>query len=155
MKKLMFIGLLSLFIDQISKYIIILNMEIQQSIKIIGNFFHLTYVRNYGAAWNIFDGNKIFLIIVGIGSLFLIYNYFLKNQHLTKYQTILYGVLMGGILGNLIDRITWGFVIDFLDFNIFGYKFPVFNLADSFIVITMSLIIIELLRDGKNENRNN
>lgn len=63
---------------------------------------------------------------------------------------IIYGILLGGIIGNLIDRIIYGYVIDYLNFNIFGYNFPVFNFADICIVISIFIIIIEILKGDKN-----
>lgn len=151
MKKIGLISLLCLFIDQITKLIITSNFELNKSIVLIDNFFNLTYVRNDGAAWSIFSGNRLFLILIGILAIFLIYKYFIKDKNLRKIEIITYGLLLGGIIGNLIDRIIFGYVIDFLDFLIFGYNFPVFNFADTFIVISVLLIITDAFRGEKNE----
>ncbi len=150
-KKITIVSLICLLIDQTTKYIITNSMSLFDSIKVIKSFFSITYVRNYGAAWNILDGNKIFLIFVALGALFFIYWVFIKDNKLSKMDIIIYGILIGGVLGNLIDRITFGYVIDFLDFNILGYDFPVFNAADIFIVVSIGLIIIDMIRRGDND----
>ena len=146
MKKITLISLICIFIDQITKLIIKNTINLHSSIILIKNFFSLTYVKNYGAAWSILSGSRIFLIIIALVSLFLIYNYFIKDKNLSKLEIITYGLLIGGIIGNLIDRIIFGYVIDFFDFLIFNYNFPVFNFADIFIVVSAGLIIIDTVR---------
>ena len=97
------------------------------------------------------SGNQLFLIFISIlvlGGLF----YYLKKEKLTNLKIIYYSLLIGGILGNLFDRIVYNSVIDFLDFKIFNYDAPVFNLADTFIVIGVLLIIIENI-GGLNGNK--
>ena len=151
MKEISIITIICILIDQIIKTIITNNLELYQSIKIINNFFNITYVRNDGAAWSILSGGRFLLILIGIISLILIYKYFIKDKKLNNLEIITYGLLLGGIIGNLIDRIAFGYVIDFLDFLIFNYNFPVFNIADTFIVISVFLIIIDTFRGDKNE----
>lgn len=145
-KSIVIISLICLLIDQLTKFIIISTIDLFTSIEVIKSFFSLTYVRNYGAAWSILEGNSIFLIIFGFGALYLIYRLFIKGHKLMKFDIVTYGILIGGILGNLIDRIIYGYVIDFFDFNIWGYDFPIFNMADIFIVISVGLIIFSMLR---------
>ena len=146
MKKITLISLICIFIDQITKLIIKNIINFNNSVIVIKNFFSLTYVKNYGAAWSILSGSRIFLITIALVSLFLIYNYFIKDKNLSKLEIITYGLLIGGIIGNLIDRIVFGYVIDFFDFLIFNYNFPVFNFADIFIVVSAGLIIIDTVR---------
>ncbi len=93
---------------------------------------------------------RIILIIISLVALVLVSYIIYKEKKLTLYKNIYYGFLIGGIVGNLLDRIIHGYVIDFLDFNIFGYNFPIFNLSDSFIVIGVLLIFIESFVGGKN-----
>ena len=78
---------------------------------------------------------------------------FIRNKKLNKFESINYGLLTGGIIGNLLDRIIYGYVIDFLDFNIIGYNYPIFNLADSFIVISIILIIFNEFKGDKSASR--
>ena len=153
MKKITLISLICIFIDQITKLIIKNTINLHSSIILIKNFFSLAYVKNYGAAWSILSGSRIFLITIALVSLYLIYNYFIKNKDLNKLEIITYGLLIGGIIGNLIDRIVFGYVIDFFDFLIFNYNFPVFNFADIFIVVSAGLIIIDTFRSETHEIR--
>lgn len=146
LKKLFIISLIGIFIDRITK-ILVSNID---SIVVIKNFFNITNTHNYGAAWSILEGYRILLIIVSIFVLVLIYMIFIKGKKLNNYEIFSYGILISGIIGNLIDRIIYGYVIDFLDFNILGYNYPVFNIADSFIVISIILLIIKEFRSDLN-----
>ena len=148
-KDTLLFSLIAIILDQISKIIIVSNFNLYESIKIINNF-NITYVNNYGAAWGIFDNSTLILAFIGIIASIFIYFVFVKDNKLSKLQDIFYGLLIGGILGNVVDRIIRGYVIDFIDVKIFGYNFPIFNLADTFIVISIIYIIISLFRnEGK------
>ena len=148
MKKIGLIAFCFLFIDQLIKFVIISLLNVGEGIVIIKNFFSITLLHNTGAAFSILRSNTLFLIIISLMAIVLIYLFFIKDKEMDKLDVWLYGMLLGGILGNLGDRIFRGYVVDYLDFNIFN--FPVFNLADSFIVISVILIIISLLRSEKN-----
>ena len=152
MKKLAIISLISVMIDQVIKVIITTNMEFAHSINVITNFFRITYLQNTGAAWSILSGNRIFLVIITLIALYVIYYFFIKDKNLKKYETFLYGMLIGGILGNLIDRIRFGYVVDYLDFNIASYHYPVFNFADICIVVSIITLTIIGLKEDKNGN---
>lgn len=154
MKKMLPIIGISLVLDQLIKIIVIVNINLYQSINVISKFFNITYVRNNGAAWSILSGNRLTLILIAITALIMIYLYFIKDRKLTKLETFSYGILIGGTIGNLIDRIIYGYVIDYLDFKIFNYNFPVFNFADICIVIGVILICISLI-GGEIHDRNN
>lgn len=151
MKKISFLSLIIVLVDQIIKILISNNLELYNSIEIIENFFNITYVKNIGAAFSILNGNVVFLILVSILALIAIYFLLLKNKKFNKIQTILYSLLLGGIIGNLIDRIFRGYVIDYLDFTIFNYKFPVFNFADICIVISAIILLLISIKEEKNE----
>lgn len=151
-KKLAIFSILFIFIDQLSKGFINLYMDLNQSIELLPNFFNLTYVHNTGAAFSILSGNRWLFIIITLIALNVIYIFFIKDKELKKSEIIIYSLLLGGIIGNLIDRILYGYVLDFLDFNIFGYDFAIFNLADSFIVISVILLIIMMLGEKKCKN---
>ena len=153
MKKVGLISASCVLIDQITKLIITSKIELNKSVILIDNFFNLTYVRNDGAAWSILSGNRIFLILISVATIFLIYKYFIKDKKIQKIETLTYGLLLGGITGNLIDRLIRGYVIDFFDFLIFGYNFPIFNFADIFIVVSVFLIIVETFRREEHEVR--
>jgi signal peptidase II len=119
-----------------------MKLEFAKSINVIKNFFRITYLKNTGAAFSILSGNIIFLILITLIALFLIYFFLIRNKELKKIEIISYGMLIGGVIGNLIDRIRLGYVVDYLDFNFGNYNYPVFNFADTLIVISVILIII-------------
>lgn len=147
MKRLMVISLLIVVLDQLFKQSISICLELGESISIINDFFSITYVHNEGAAWSLFTGNRVFLIGMTLFFLGLIYYFFIKDKNLKQIEKILYSALIGGILGNLLDRIVRGFVIDFLSFHILGYNFPIFNIADIFIVCTVIGIFLFTLKE--------
>ena len=151
-KKICIFSLLFFIIDIVSKTIIKTSFSLYESIQVIPNFFNLTYVMNEGAAFSILSGKQILLIILAI-ILLIFLGYYINKEELNNYKVIYYSLLIGGIVGNLFDRIIYNSVIDFLDFKIFGYDYPIFNLADSFIVIGVILIIIEVIRKDFYENR--
>lgn len=141
-----------LFLDQLIKYLIVKNMYIGQEITIIKNFLNITYVTNNGAAFNILSGNTILLIALAI----IVIIYIIKNiKNLEKKERIIYEILISGILGNLIDRIFRGYVIDYIAFKIFGIEMAIFNLADTYIVCScILLLIMEALKWKKSQLKN-
>lgn len=149
------ISLMCLLIDQIIKIVVIVNMSVNSTITLIPDFFSLTYVENDGAAWSIFSGNTWFLILVSIVAVILVYLYFFNNKGIKKFEMVCYSILIGGIFGNLLDRLKFGKVIDYLDFIIFNYDFPIFNFADICIVISVILLVIYSLKDGIENAKNN
>ncbi len=151
-KKIVFLSAICFAIDQLSKALLDHFLELNQSIDIVPSFFSITYVRNEGAAWSLFSGNQVFLIIMSFIALYVIYVYFIKNKSLSTLELWSYGLLLGGIFGNLIDRVLRGFVTDFFDFTIFNYHFPVFNIADIGIVIGVFFTIVSLWKGEKNGN---
>ena len=136
------LGLIVLFVDQLTKQAVRSQLTYNESIPVIDGFFNLVYVRNDGAAWNILSGHGIVLILISVSVLILLVIYrrsFLQEQF---SHSILLGLLIGGIAGNLIDRIRYGWVTDFLDFQFGSYHYPSFNVADSAICIAIGLYLI-------------
>ena len=146
------ISIIAIILDRVTK-LLATSLGLNNSVTVINNFFNITYVNNYGAAWSMLTGYRILLIIISILILIGIYFMFIRNKKLNKFESINYGLLTGGIIGNLLDRIIYGYVIDFLDFNIIGYNYPIFNLADSFIVISIILIIFNEFKGDKSASR--
>lgn len=133
--------LILLFLDQISKYLT--RVYLTHDIKIIDNFFHLTYVKNSGAAFGIFSNNKILLLYLTTFIIIaLVIMYFKFNYRMNLYTNFVSILFIAGAIGNLIDRIVHGYVTDMLHFYIFKYSFPVFNLADVYISLSVFFIII-------------
>ena len=136
--------------DQLTKYIVDRTMPLNYSIPVIDNFFSLTYIRNTGAAFGIFAGSHEafrlpFLITVSLMAIGFI---FLMLKRLRNSETGLITALafiVGGAIGNLIDRVVYGEVIDFLDVYWSGYHWPAFNLADSFITVGVGITVYYLM----------
>ena len=129
-------------LDQFSKYIVVENMALGESIPIIEEVFHLTYILNPGAAFGMFAHNRLFFIaiaVVVIGIILWARREILASPWEVKAGC---GLFLGGAIGNLIDRARQGLVIDFFDFRIW----PVFNIADIAICIGVGLIIWNLLK---------
>lgn len=156
MKKfILILSTLLMFIDQLIKYFVIHNLELYKSIKLIPNFFYITFVKNDGAAFSILRGNRWLLIAIGIIALIFMIKLIIMDKKITKLDVVSYSLVIGGILGNLVDRVLYGSVIDYLDFYLFGYNAPVFNFADSCIVIGAIIIICVLIKEGNNYESNN
>ena len=136
-------------IDQVSKLLALRLLDYYASVKIIDDFFYLTLVKNKGASFGILTGNVLLLIIVSFIALFFILGYINKKKDMVKLEVLSYSLVLSGLLGNLIDRIFRQGVIDFLDFKIFGYDYPIFNIADIFIVCGIFIIIFLEFRGGK------
>lgn len=129
-------------VDIVSKLVVSNLMDVYDSVIIIKDFFYITYVRNTGAAWSIFSGETLGIVIVSLMIILGIIYYIFKNNPESKLEKLGYGMILGGAIGNLFDRIIYGYVIDFFDFYIFGYDYPIFNLADSFIFVGVIILII-------------
>lgn len=151
---IIYLSTILLVIDQISKLLVIKLLERSSSIELIKNFFYLTYTHNNGAAFSILTGQRVFLILIAIIILIILFYYLRKNKVEGKIERLAFSFIIGGALGNLIDRILRGYVIDFIDVKIFKYNFPVFNLADTFIVVGVILLLIILsIKEKKYDNR--
>ena len=141
-------------IDQFTKYLVVKNMELYETIPIIDGFFYLTSHRNSGAAWGILQGRMgFFYVITAIVIIGIIYylHKFGKENKLFAYAL---GLLLGGAIGNFIDRLFHQEVVDFADVIIFGYdNFPIFNVADSALTIGVILVIIITLLDEKRSRK--
>ena len=147
MKKICIYSVVFLLLDQIVKLVTTNLIDLGESVAIIKSFFYLTYVRNTGAAWSIFEGYTVLLIIVSFVAIFLVYYFMLKDKKIDKIEEIGYGMLLGGIIGNLIDRIAYGYVRDFFHFTFGNYQFPIFNVADIGIVIGTFIIIFIMVKE--------
>jgi signal peptidase II len=123
------------------------TISFNTEVSVIPDFFYLSNVHNEGGAWSLFSGNVPILIVVAILALVFIFYTFIKDKQLYKTEIVIVTMLIGGIMGNLVDRIIWGYVIDYLGFIIFGYYFPIFNLADIFIVISIGLMLITTIKE--------
>ncbi|MCK8825329.1 signal peptidase II [Fuchsiella alkaliacetigena] len=128
-------ALLILILDQLTKLIITNILQLHQSLPIVEGIFHLTYVRNHGAAFGILPHQRIFFILITLVLMAVLIFFYNRVKEQGLLINISLGLIFGGAVGNLIDRVRWGYVIDFFDFRIW----PVFNIADSAIVIGVGL----------------
>ena len=141
-------SIILIVIDIVIKLIISNNLILNQSISVINNFFYITYVKNTGVAWSILSGKINLIIVITLAIIMLLIIYIFNKKSYSVLEIISYSMLLSGSIGNLIDRIIYGYVIDYLDFNILGYDYPIFNFADICIVIGIDLILIFGGKDG-------
>ena len=147
--KMYFITCIVLLLDQIIKIIVNNCMTLYDEIKIIPNFFSIYYVKNTGAAFSILENNTTFLIFLTVIFILIIHKYIKNETNITKLSSISFGLILGGMFGNLIDRIIHAGVIDYLSFEFFSYGFPIFNIADIGITLGVSIMLIEMLLEKK------
>ena len=138
-----------LMLDQFIKLIVTRNLNLYEEVKIIPKFFSILYVKNTGAAFSILKDSSFLLIILSVIFVLLLDNYIKKEKHLSLEQVISFGLIMGGIFGNLMDRIIHHSVIDYLSFTFGKYNFPIFNLADTAIVCGVILYGISIILEKK------
>ena len=149
-KKIYFWAIVFFLFDLISK--ILLSSFLHEEITVINDFFYLTLTNNTGGAFSLFSGYTYVLAIIGILVLVYLDRGFIKKD-MSLLSSFSMSLLIGGVFGNLFDRIIHGYVIDFLRFKIFGYNFPVFNIAGICICIGVLLLIIDLIRGEKDGNK--
>ena len=154
MKKKYYIGLslivaiVTLIIDQITKKVITATMNIGDSYEVIPHFLNITSHRNNGAAWGILSGKMGFFYIITLIILAVLIIFYIKETKYNAFMQVAISLLFAGALGNFIDRLFNGEVVDFIDTNIFGYDFPIFNIADSSLTIGVIFVIIALVKDA-------
>ena len=132
--------LVPVVLDQISKYMIANNPSLHE-IEVIRGFFHITYVKNTGMAWSMMSGQTGLLALISAVAIGVMIRYLLvsKPDKLTSFGL---GLMISGAAGNLVDRLFLGYVRDFLNFYIFGYDFPVFNIADAALCIGVGILLL-------------
>ena len=154
MKKKYYIGLslivaiVILIIDQLTKKIITAIMNIGDSYEVIPHFLNITSHRNNGAAWGILSGKMGFFYIITLIILAVLIIFYIKETKYNAFMQVAISLLFAGALGNFIDRLFNGEVVDFIDTNIFRYDFPIFNIADSSLTIGVIFVIIALVKDA-------
>ena len=148
------IALFVIALDQLTKWMIVRNLEIGESYPIITDLFYITSHRNSGAAWGILQGQMwLFYIVTLIVVAGIIYYMQTQAKGKPLFQISL-AFILGGAIGNFIDRLTRKEVVDFLDTYIFGYDFPIFNIADAALTIGVILLFIQIFREERNEKVN-
>ncbi len=142
-----FLVLVVVVLDQLTKFLVLKNFHLYESIVIIPNFFNLTYLTNKGAAFGFLAGvtaawrHYFFLILASVALVLLCFAWFRMRKDHRFYGPAL-AMIAGGAIGNVIDRVRFGAVVDFLDFHVAGHHWPVFNVADSAITVGVALFLL-------------
>ena len=144
-KKTYIIAVLILIIDQVSKSLIEIFFNLNKSVLVIEDFFYITVVHNTGGAWSIFSNHSYLFIIASIVAIVLLIKFMFGFKDNLR-NNIAFASLFGGIFSNLADRIFLGYVRDFFFFFIFGYDYPIFNIADMAIVLGVILLIVAVIK---------
>lgn len=144
-KKTYIIAIFILIIDQVSKSLIEVFFKFNESVQVIKDFFYITVVHNTGGAWSLFDNHSYFFIIFSIIAVIILIKFMFSFKNNLR-NNIAFSLTIGGILSNLADRIFLGHVRDFLDFKLFGYNYPIFNIADIAIVVGVILLIVAIIK---------
>ena len=144
-KKTYIIAVLILIIDQVSKTLIETFFKLNDSVQVIKDFFYITVVHNTGGAWSIFSNHSYLFIIASVIAIILLIKFMFGFKNNLR-NNIAFAFLFGGIFSNLADRIFLGYVRDFLDFKLFGYNYPIFNIADITIVVGVILLIVAVIK---------
>lgn len=152
-QKIYSIASIVIMVDLILKFIVSSKLVENDIIKVIPNFFSIYYLKNTGAAFSILQDSTVFLVILSALILLVLNNYIDKEKDLNKISEISLGMVIGGIFGNMIDRIINHSVTDFISFRIFNYNFPVFNIADIGITVGVFLLLISVLKDCRKEKK--
>ena len=148
-----------LLLDQVTKYMVVQKLPLYRRVEVIQGFFNLTHVRNTGGAFGIFGGEKggigsILFVVVSLIAVGAILYLFTKVKENEKILALSFSLILSGAIGNLIDRLRYGEVVDFLDFHLSTYHWPAFNVSDSAICIGIGLMALEvLIRDRKRSTK--
>ena len=150
------VSLVIVVLDQVTKVLVTHTMHLHESVPVVSGFFNLTYIRNPGAAFGLFaTTNRAFRLIFFVGTsifaLGLLWTIFYRMHQDDVWGQLSVSGIFGGAIGNLIDRLQYGEVVDFLDFYMWGYHWPAFNVADSAISVGVVSLLIVFATDKKRE----
>ncbi|HTX53366.1 MAG TPA: signal peptidase II [Candidatus Baltobacteraceae bacterium] len=147
-------ALIIIVADQVSKWAVLQSFRVGESVSVVPGFFDLTFVLNRGAAFSLFATlpeqiRNPFFICVSITAVVLIVFYRVRYLHGHRLASFSLALILGGAIGNLIDRMRYGVVIDFFDAHIGAYHWPVFNVADSAITVGVTLMCVDMLLEWR------
>lgn len=149
------VALIVLVLDQISKKIVSGGMEVGEQISVIGEFFKIHLYKNNGAAFSMLPNQRLFFIVITIAVVIGIIGYIQRKRNSGRTLLMLaLGLILGGAIGNLVDRALYGEVVDFFKLTFGSYIFPIFNIADIGITIGVVLILLDTILDVKKGNNN-
>ncbi len=149
------LGIVIIFLDQVTKLLVVKFMELGESIPLIDGFLYLTSHRNEGAAWGMLQGRMWLFYIITVFVIVVLVIFYKREAKTSLLLQISLVLLMSGAIGNFIDRLFFQKVVDFVDTVIFGYDFPIFNVADASLTVGVILMMIQIFffdKGDKNEN---
>ena len=141
------LGIIVLILDIATKFVAMQNLQGVNTVSIWQNVFHFTYVENRGIAFGMFENARFFFIVATIIILVILSCLYIKTEYRTKWLKVGTALIYGGAIGNFIDRIARGFVVDFLDFRIIN--FPVFNVADIAVCVGAAMLVMHFFISEK------
>lgn len=143
-----------ILLDQVSKYLVVQNIAQGASVRCIDGLFHLTYIQNKGAAFGMLSDRRWIFMVVSVVAIGAILVYILKAKPQNMWEKTALGMIVGGGIGNMIDRVVNGYVVDFVEVEFMD--FAVFNVADAFVTVSCGILIVYVLvltvKEGK-ENK--
>ena len=139
---------LVLALDQVTKAAVSARLVLSEPVSVLGEFVRLTLVHNRGAAFGLFPGSPLPFIVVSVLAIAVVLYLFARDAYRSLASRLLLGCILGGALGNLIDRVRWGYVVDFIEVGAGRYHWPVFNVADSAVTLGVLLLAWNLARSG-------
>ncbi|PYZ93916.1 signal peptidase II [Salipaludibacillus keqinensis] len=148
-----FIAVAVIILDQFTKWLVVEYMELRESIPLIENVLYLTSHRNAGAAFGILQGQLWLFFIATVVVIGVVTYYIQKYTKGEPWFGVSLGLVLGGAIGNFIDRILEGAVVDFIDVYIFAYNFPIFNVADSALVVGVIMLMIHVFKEEKKQGK--
>jgi signal peptidase II len=138
-------------LDQMTKLLASARLSPGEPEPVLGQFLRLTLVHNSGAAFGLFPGSRIPFILVSVLAIAVVLYLFARDAYRSLANRVLLGCILGGALGNLLDRIRWGRVVDFIDVGLGTIRWPVFNIADSAVTLGVILLAWNLARSGRTD----
>jgi len=141
----------TLALDQVSKALAQSSLLLGQPVPVLGDFVRLTLVHNSGAAFGLFPGRRLPFILISMLAIGVVLYLFARDAYRSPLNRVLLGCILGGAIGNLVDRIRWGSVVDFIDVGAGSLRWPVFNVADSAVTMGVILLAWNLARSGRKD----
>jgi len=139
-------------LDQLTKALASGHLVPGEPVPVLGNFLRVTLVHNTGAAFGLFPGSRLPFILVSVLAIAVVLYLFARDAYRSLANRVLLGCILGGALGNLVDRIRWGRVVDFIDVGLGQVRWPVFNVADSAVTLGVILLAWNLARSGRTDS---
>lgn len=136
-------------LDQATKWMASTRLELGEPVMVLGDFVRLTLVHNTGAAFGLFPGSRGPFIVISVLAIGVVLYLFFRETHRNVQNRVLLGCILGGAIGNLIDRVRLGWVVDFIDMGIGQTRWPVFNVADSAVTLGVVFLAWNLARAGR------